>query len=230
MSRFIPLIVLVFLFQDCLAQTTNEQVQFRKNAITAVRTFRDSLAKIDDTDQTDSLQKATNLLLSYVKSESDTFQLNALNEYYTKAMYFLKNASADEKDAVVNNLNRDIQLKFSMIKDNGNLYLGPETSIFKNCEVNVSALVNGSKDWAGQFVLFWAQFTGVDQATIISSGAFNGNSSSFSNPYKLSIKLPGYIIFWLKEATTGKLYRGVPDYNRMLGNEKDIQINFIPLK
>ncbi|PSL30697.1 hypothetical protein [Chitinophaga ginsengisoli] len=230
MSRIIPLILLGLLCQDCLAQTNNEPAQLRKNAITALRTFRDSLSKVEDTGQSDSLQKATNLLLSYVKSESDTFQLNALNEYYTKAMYFLKNASADEKGAVVNNLNQDIQLKFSMIKDNGNLYLGPETPIFKNCEVNVSALVNGSKDWTGKFVLFWAQFTGVDQKTIISSGAFNGNSTAFSNPYKLSIKLPGYIIFWLEDATTRELYRGVPDYNRMLGNERDIQVNFIPLK
>jgi len=129
---------------------------------------------------------------------------------------------------VVANLNRDLSLKI-YTKERGQLNLENYESLFNDAKVAVLVDINGFKQSAGKYTLFWAPFTGEDQDKIISSGAHSGSSSNSANPYNLVIKLPGYITFWIEETTTGKIYRSNPEYYTFRNsNDQDIEVNFVP--
>jgi hypothetical protein len=227
-GRLIFLILSTFLCMATNAQSTRTK-ELQRATLTILRDFRDTLNPKKGSPAGDSLFSYTTQLINVVKTQDDTNQLHSITSYFKTAMENYQIADVNGQNSLTANLNRDLTLKVHF-KRAGQLNIENFESLFNDVRISVLVDINGFKQVNGKYTLFWAPFTGINQAKIISSGAHVGNSTSSANPYDLIVKLPGYVTFWIEETTSGKIYRCNPEY-LVFPNDKDqnIEVNFVPL-
>ena len=202
----------------------------KSTTLTSLRNFRDNLNAIPKNTTRDSLIDKTNKLISFTSTQKDTLQLSALEKYFVKAGHAFLDTNSSKRDLALKNINTDLSYKMTISGKLSLLGLEPNTEFFKNCDVNVSASLMGSKTFGGNYTLYWSQFTGIDQEAIIRSNDNDGTSKTFNNPYKLTIRLPGYITFWIQDDNNKTIYKSFPEYQIMSQSDKRIEVNFIPFK
>lgn len=225
------LIGVLLLFNiEVFAQRTPVASFLQNNTLKTLRDLRDSLGRSKDL-SADSLVDNLIKVINYTKTLKDADQLSGLNLYFSNAKKSYQVAGNDmQRHLVVKNLSRDLSYKLDDVERLSGLNLGPETILFHDCDVVVAVQLNGLKQVEGSYILYWAQFTGIDQATIIRKNTFNGSSKLFLNPYKLEIKLPGYITFWIYDTNKAFVYRSSQEYIKMGVNDKNLELNFVPFR
>jgi hypothetical protein len=216
-----------FLTITTIAQEQGSIKLAQQNTLKMMRDFRDNLNKGERNPKKDSLLERTALLISYAKTLQDASQLTDLKGYFTMATKSYETANSKQKLAVVENLNQDISFKINANSTGSELHLSPEAAIFEDVEVKVGVKINGQVPRA-DYVLYWTYFTGIDQDALVKAKSYVGNSVNFSNPCKLTIKLPGVVTFWLLETNTKKVFKCFPDHLKMVQKNNSIDMSFIP--
>ena len=222
--------ILSLITSSALAQQTNmKAVQIQQdNTLKTLRDFRDNLNDTTTDKTSDSLRRNISKIISFTKQLKDTSQLGYLNEYFAQASYAFQNSNAFQKTSIVKNINQDLSYKIYSSSNGAELNLGPGSVIFETIEVSAAVKLAG-KIPTGNYSLCWAYFTGIDQESLIKMGSVSGSSVTFTNPFKVIIKLPGYITFWLLDTNTKNVYKSVPEYLKMTASNRNIELNFIPL-
>lgn len=217
----------IFFLNTLIAQSQAPQStqELRTVALQQLRDFRDVLSNLTPSTNRDETLKSTNSFISLSKTCNDRFQLESYSAYFYAAQKQL--SAATNKEQAVEYISSDLKLKLSSTDTSLKWQAYP--TIFKNYKVGVNAKVVNATG-AGPYVIYWAQFTGLDQESLITSMSYNGTSTTSGNPYSLIIKLPGYITFWLKDVATGKLYKADPDHFPLPKGDQDIDVNFVPFK
>ena len=212
---------------DAVSQDTIGLAKKKSETLQILRAFRDSLR--NKPGDIALLRENTAQLVGVAKLLEDTSELNLLKEYFLQATEYFSNVhDVKEVNRTLLNISNDLEMKIKA--GDNSLQLGSTFYFGKQHDVKVTAYINGNKQVGGTYRLYWGTFLGNNQESMVRANKFDGSSNLFSNPYTLTIKLPGYITFWMEDATTKKVYRSDVPFKIMTEKDLKLDLNFIELK
>ena len=195
----------------------------KQETLRQLRMFRSGLAKKHTgIPAFDSLVNLTTKLINLTQTINSISKLRRIQQYFTYLNADIDAASDSERLKIARLSSKDIILKLS---DSSRNYLNFEnpTPIFNDYNIHVRAYIDGSLQKTGFYRLHWNNFRGRSIDWIINSNKPEGSSKLFSNPYQITVTLPGYITFWLTSAKDDTPYK--PDRPNLLMTENDTVVD-----
>jgi len=164
----------------------------------------------------------------YIQNKAD---LKKLQDYFMVAQYTILNDQDNNGRTALafSKLNQDLNLKLLSKANSENISALLE-SFYKMKEVGVQVKIKGIAPTTGAYRLFWVSNFGTAPSKLISDNIFEGSSTMLQSPYKMMVKLPGFITFWLKDTSTNVFYIPDTDYFPMNENSLSVEVNFKPLQ
>lgn len=213
------------------SQPVSDSLEKKKEAtLKVLRQVRTQLNLLQYSELRDSLLNNTISILNVARKLSDTLQLIGIKDYFLAVSLILDTSSSAVKLKAMELINKDLSLKLKGKAGEIVLNLESASSFVSDHDIKVSILINGLKPTTGSYRLYWATFHGGALESLIKANAFEGSSKFLTDPYTLSIKVPGYITFWIQDNITQKLYKCDNTYSVLEKKDLGIDVNFIPLQ
>ncbi len=222
---FLCIVILQILPSICYSQKIEE---LREDLIDSIRDFRKDI-KSKDTDFV-LLRKNCSDMISIAKSMKQIGELQNLQNYFHQIIGVISNSTTKIDSATIaKNINQDLSLKLTAARQS--LEFESITGFGKMIDIEVTVYLDGKRQESGSYRVYWGTYLGTSQESIIKVNKFEGLSTLFKNPYKLSVRMPGIITFWMQDTKNGHWYKADFPWLKILNeNQKAFEISFIPLR
>lgn len=206
------------------AQSPNVKYSVLQN----IENFKKDVSSQKKTKSRDSLVHNLDFIYEKAKAVDNLADLKAINKYFQSAKKSIDAKDSKAVTASYSLLNNDIKQKLGATSSTES---GADalSLFFKSSLVTLNVKISGVSPVSGSYRLYWASFFGTEISELITKNVYDGTSVMLQNPYKMNVRLPGYITFWLKDTTSNKLYAPDSDYFMMTLQDLKMDINFRPL-
>lgn len=202
--------------------------ELRENLIESIRDFRKDI-KSKDTDLI-LLRKNSSDMISIAKNMKQIGELENLSKYFQQIRSYISSSTTRaDSTIIVTNINNDLSLKLTAARQS--LEFESTTGFGKMIEIEIVAFLEGKRQETGSYRIYWGTYLGASQEVIIKENKFEGITTQFKNPYKLSVRMPGIITFWMQDTVSGQWYKADFPWVKILNeSQKTFEISFIALR